>query len=292
MEILNRISKTLMKNPLFLFVPFMLLSIGAIAQQPIEYGNNPEAGKYITLNFVKHYYEAYGDGKPLLLIHGNSTGTKGWAAQIEYFSKKFRVYSIDCRGRGKSDLGKDSLSYVQQAMDMAAFLDQMDLREVSIIGKSDGAIISLMMGIRFPERIQKIVAFSANLQPDSTAFYAESLKEIHEERIKAEKMLALKDTSKNWRIEQQRYRMMEFQPHISMDDLHRISIPVLVLSGDRDLIKTQHTVMIYQHIPNANLCILANEKHGLPRIHPALFNETVDRYLAEPFHNRAYRFEK
>src|SRR5215217_7872525 len=190
---------------------------------------------------------------PLLLIHGNVTGIKGWAAQIDYFAKKYKVYAIDCRGRGKSDLGADTLSYIQQAKDMAAFIASLKLEAVSIIGKSDGGIIAILMGIYFPAHIAKIVSFGANMQPDTTAMYAQPVAEIKRDRIKADKMLAAKDTTQNWYLIQQRNRMMEFQPHITARELHKIEVPVLVLSCDRDVIKEEHTFFIYRNIKNANL---------------------------------------
>jgi pimeloyl-ACP methyl ester carboxylesterase len=279
-------------RPTLLFVILIFACKISYSQTPIPYGNNNEVGKYIFINGVKLYYETYGEGKPLLLLHGNFTPTRGWAPQIEYFSKKYKVYSIDCRGRGKSELGKDSLSYMQQTKDIAAFIKLMKMDSVSIVGKSDGGIIGILLGIYYPESIYKIVAFGANMQPDSNSLYENTVNEIHRERIKADKMLALRDTTKNWLIEQQRYRMMEFQPHINATDLNKIQVPVLVMSTDRDLIKEEHTFYIYRNIPKANLCILPNEKHGVAKLNPELFNMTVDKYLSEPFHDNEFRFEK
>ncbi len=262
------------------------------AQTVIPYGDNKEAGKYILLNGANHYYEVYGTGKPLLLIHGNSTPTKGWAPQIEYFSKKYKVYSIDCRGRGKSELGTDSLTYIQQARDMKAFIEQLGLDSVNIVGKSDGGIIAILMGIYFPEHIKKIVAFGANMEPDTNALFPYAVAEAHNERVRADSMLFKKDKTKNWLVEQQRNRLMEFQPHITATQLNSIQVPVLVMSTDRDLIKEEHTFFIYKNIQKANLCILPNEKHGVARLNPALFNTTVDKYLSEPFYGMDYRFAK
>lgn len=263
----------------------------SFSQTPIPYGDNKEVGQYISINGVKLYYEVYGEGKPLILVHGNYTPTRGWASQIAYFSKKYKVYSMDGRGRGKSELGKDSLTYMQQTKDIASFIKLMKLDSVSVVGKSDGGVIGILLGIYFPENIHKIVAFGANMQPDSNALYEHTVNEIHRERIKADKMLALKDTTKNWLVEQQRYRMMEFQPHITATDLNKIKIPVLVMSTDRDLIKEAHTFFIYKNIPKANLCILPNEKHGIAKLNPDLFNITVDKYLSEPFFGNEFRFE-
>jgi pimeloyl-ACP methyl ester carboxylesterase len=279
-------------RPTFLFVILIFACKISYSQTPIPYGDNKEVGKYIFINGVKLYYETYGEGKPILLIHGNSTSTRGWAPQIDYFSKKYKLYSIDCRGRGKSELGKDSLSYMQQTKDIAEFIKLMKMDSVSIVGKSDGGIIGILLGIYYPQNIYKIVAFGANMQPDSNSLYENTVNEIHRERIKADKMLAIKDTTKNWLIEQQRYRMMEFQPNIYATDLNKIQVPVLVMSTDRDLIKEEHTFYIYRNIPKANLCILPNEKHGFAKLNPELFNMTVDKYLSEPFHDNEFRFEK
>ncbi len=260
------------------------------AQDQIPYGDNPAAGKYILLNGVRHYYESYGNGHPLLLIHGNGTGTKGWAAQIAFFAKKYRVYSVDSRGRGKSDLGKDSLTFEQLAGDMAAFITALKLDSVQIIGKSDGAIIALLVGINHPARISKIVAFAGNMRPDSTALYPKVIADISSERKTAEKMLAAKDTTKNWKVEQQRLRLDEFQPHITAQDLQKIKVPVLVMSCDRDVIRLEHTFWIYRSIPLANLCILPGETHHVPRNNATLFNEVVDGFLMRPFKEDAARF--
>jgi len=280
-------------NPLkLIFLLSLYLSpVLGHTQEKIAYGNNPAAGKYITLNGVKHYYEAYGSGPAMLLIHGNKTATAGWAAQIEHFSKRYRVYSVDCRGRGKSALGKDSLTYRQMADDMAAFIKNLKLDSVIVIGKSDGAIVALLMGMYHPGHLGRIVAFAANMQPDTNALYSQTVTEVISERIKADKMLAAKDTTKDWLVEQQRYRMMEYQPHISGADLQRVNIPVLVISSDRDLIRLEHTLWIYKNLRFANLCILNGETHSVLKVNPSRFNSAVDYFLDRSFKGDELRFE-
>jgi pimeloyl-ACP methyl ester carboxylesterase len=266
---------------LLLFLLQGVSTTRSFCQTSIPYGDNPQAGAYIQLNGVRHYYEVYGTGRPLLLIHGNSTATKGWAAQIEFFSRKYRVYSVDNRGRGKSDLGSDTLRFEQMASDMAAFIEAMKLDSVDIIGKSDGAIVALMMGMYHPAHIRRIVSFAANLQPDG--LYPELIEENSKLRKEAERMLAVHDTTKNWEIEKQKLRLDEFQPHVDLKELRRIKVPVLVLSCDRDVIRLDHTIAIYKHLSMANLCIVPGEKHSFPRENPELFNLLVDGFLSKPF---------
>lgn len=274
----------------FLFQLYIFLISTFIYSQTItDYGNNN--GKFINVNDIKMYYEIYGEGEPLLLIHGNKTGIKGWKPQIDFFKNHYKVIAIDCRGRGKSELGTDSLTYTQQAEDISIFIEKMKLDSVNIVGKSDGGIIGILLGIHYPKHIKQIVAFGSNMQPDSTALFPEIIAEIKSERIHAEKMLAQKDTTQNWKIEYLRNKMMENQPHISAEDLHKIKVPVLVMSCDRDVIKEEHTFFIYKNIPKANLSIFPGEVHAVTRKNPELFNTTVLKFLKERFKNNAVRFQ-
>ena len=119
----------------------------------IPYGNNIDAGNYVVLNGVKLYYEIYGSGEPLVLLHGNGGNIEGLKYQIEYFSKQYKVIAMDCRGRGKSELGKDNLTYMQMTQDLVSLLDYLNLDSAYIIGRSDGGIIGLLMGIYFPQKV-------------------------------------------------------------------------------------------------------------------------------------------
>jgi len=282
-----------MKSHLIVTVLFcysiFLSGTGKLFGQPnsasiITYGDNKAAGNYSVLNGVRLYFEIYGKGDPLILLHGNGGNIEVMKYQIEYFSKYYKVIAMDCRGRGKSELGKDSLTYMQMTKDVAALLDFLHLDSVYIIGRSDGGIIALLMGIYFPEKIKKIVAFGANISPDTTALSSrEFAQQIHNDRILAEDMIERNDTTQDWLLIKQRNRLMEFQPHISTDDLKKIKSPVLILSCDRDLIKEEHTLLIYQNIPKANLCIFPGETHWITTENPNLFNSTVAKYFSEPY---------
>ena len=138
-------------------------------------------------------------------------------------------------------------------------------------------------------KVKKIAAFAANLSPDTTALYPSFYKEVLRDRKLADEMLLKKDTTQNWKVIQQRNRLMEFQPHISATDLHKIKCPVLVMSTDRDIIREEHTVFIYRNIIKANLCILAGEGHYITKDNPDLFNETVQNYLDGSFKGEEMR---
>ncbi len=281
-----------MKHVFSLFVLLLIVFQSFSQEVKPEYGSNKTVGKFIKINGVNLYYEIYGKGEPLLLIHGNSTGIKGWSAQIDYFSKKYQVVAVDCRGRGKSELGKDSLTYLQQASDLSVLIKELKLKNVTIVGKSDGGVVGLLMAIHYPTEMKKLVAYGSNMVPDSSALFPELIEEIHQSRLAAEQMMAKGDTTKNWLLEQQKYRLMEFQPHVTAEDLGKITIPVLVMSCDRDLIKEDHTLWIYHAIPQASLSISPGEVHRFPTLNPDVFNTIVDNWISQPFKGDDVRFKK
>jgi pimeloyl-ACP methyl ester carboxylesterase len=254
----------------------------SLSNEPL-YGNNPSHGQSLLLNGAKQYFEVYGQGEPLVLIHGNGGNIGYMKPQIKFFARKYKVIVMDCRGRGNSELGSDSLTYMQITKDVNDILTHLKIDSAYVVGRSDGGIIALLMGIYYPEKVKKIVAFAANLTPDTLALYPSFLNEVKRDRRQADEMLLKKDSTQNWKILQQRNRMMEFQPQISAGDLQKIKCPVLVMSTDRDIIQEEHTVYIYRNIPRANLSILAGESHYVTMNNPDLFNTTVQKYLDSSF---------
>ena len=260
------------------------LSVNAQADvQEVPYGNNQAAGHFITLDGARQYYEIYGTGEPLVLIHGNGGNIAYMKPQIENFAGKYKVIVMDCRGRGKSELGKDSLTYMQMAKDIAGILNYLKLDSTYVVGRSDGGILALLLAIYYPQKVKKAVAFAANLIPDRKGLYPFFYNEVQRDRKQADEMIRRKDTSKNWKIIQQRNRMIEFQPHISAGDLKKIKCPVLVMSTDRDIIPEEHTLHIYRNIAKANLCILTGENHYVTKNNPDLFNSIAGKYLADNY---------
>ena len=271
---------------LILLMAVFIMPVSVKAQpnsKAIDYGSNKDAGNYIIINGTKQYFEIYGTGAPLVLIHGNGGNIAYMKPQIDFFAKKYKVIVMDCRGRAKSELGADSLTYTQMTKDIAGILDYLHLDSTYVVGRSDGGIIALLMAIYYPEKVKKAVAFAANLTPDTLSLYPSFYNEVVKERKLADEMIAKKDTTQNWMVIQQRNRMMEFQPHITAGDLQKIKCPVLVMSTDRDIIREEHTVFIYMNIAKANLCILTGENHYVTKNNPYLFNTIVEKYLNDVF---------
>src|SRR5436190_21019476 len=133
------------------------------------YGHNKAAGKYYDIRGFKMYCEVYGQGQPLLIIHGNGGSINNFIYQIPYFEKKYKVIIADSRAQGQSTDKGDSLSYEMMADDYAALLDAMKIDSADVIGWSDGGINGLLLAIRHPEKVKKLATTGANLTPDTSA---------------------------------------------------------------------------------------------------------------------------
>src|SRR5579871_4653884 len=148
---------------------FTLICFSLIAQQSINYGNNPAAGKYYHIRGINMYCEIYGEGKPLLLIHGNGGSISAFRNNIPYFAKKYKVIALDSRSQGKTIDTNDSFSFEMMADDEAALLDALHIDSAYVIGWSDGGINALLLSMRHPKKVIKLASTGANLWPDTTA---------------------------------------------------------------------------------------------------------------------------
>ncbi len=282
---------TIMKNSIKLLILLLTFSICGIANAQVQmnfkfdtpYGKNETVGKYVEINGAKIYYEEYGKGEPLLLIHGNGGSINWMGNQIDYFKDKYRVIIADNRGHGKSELKTDSLTYVQIAKDWDGLVNHLKLDSLSIIGWSDGGIIGLIMGVNNKSKLKKIVAMGANLRPDSTAINSYAINYVKKERKLVESKIQEKDSTNNWNLLKQHLFLMGEQPNIPIKDLSKIKAKVLIIAGDEDIIRNKHSLEMYENIPKAQLCIMPGETHFTPASNPELFNEIVNRFLSEPF---------
>lgn len=245
-----------------------------------KYGSNPAVGKTFIHDGVKLYYEVYGAGEPLLLVHGNGVSIGSFAAQIDYFRKDYKVIAMDSRDQGKSGDSPDKITYEKMTDDLAALLDHLNIGPVYVLGWSDGGIEALLLGIRHPAKVKKIAAMAANLNPSEQALYPEVVAAF---KSMLDSMPAASKETPEGKRELKVAQMLFDEPHIDASALEAITAPTLVLAGDHDAIRDEHTLEIYRHIPNSQLCIIPDATHMIPYDDPPRFNATVDRFFRTPF---------
>ncbi len=264
----------------FLFLFLFICAKSINGQTKIDYGNNPSAGKYYKVRGINFYTEQYGNGKPLLMIHGNGGAIKSMATIIPYFSERYKVIAVDSRAHGKSIDPGDSLSFEMMADDNAALLEQMHIDAAYIIGWSDGGIVALELAMKHPNKVIKLASTGANLWPDSTALLPSLWKEemSHYDLYKSKIFTTAKEKN-DWKI----FMLDWVQPNIPLSALQSILCPSLIISGDHDLINLEHTIKIYQGIPKAYLWILPNSGHATLIEHADEFSKKVDDFFQTPF---------
>ena len=251
---------------------------------PVAYGENAAAGHTAKVNGIAMYYETYGSGPPLLLIHGNGGSIASMRCQIPFFAASYTVIAADSRSHGKTEDGTGRLTYEQMADDLAGLLDTMHVKSVDVIGHSDGGILALLLAMRHPEKVKALVASSPNLRPDPTALYPWVLADIKKARDEAETKMAQGDHSRDWARVKRWNELMLNEPHIPLTDLRRIRVPVLITGADEDMIPPEHLLEIYRNIPKAQLFIAPGTTHFMLREQYALYNEIAERFLKQPFH--------
>lgn len=219
-----------------------------------------------------HYIEQ-GQGQPLFLLHGNGESCDYFEHQIPCFSKDYRVIAIDTRGHGKSPRGENPFTIKQFAEDLKDFMDAKGITKANILGFSDGGNIALTFALKHPERIEKLILNGANLFPSG-------VKSLYQWPIEIGYRIAKMFSKKSSKAKQnaELLGLMVNEPHIDPSELARLTIPVLVIAGKKDMIKESHTRLIYKSLPDAQLNIIEGD-HFIANKNYEAFNKVVERFL-------------
>ncbi|MFT2817455.1 alpha/beta fold hydrolase [Leifsonia sp. A12D58] len=257
---------------------------------------------YLRINEVDLYSEVDGDGDPVLLLHGGFCSLESLRAQSDSLTQHYRVYAFERPGHGRSaDIAED-FSYARGLADTIAYLDAHGLESVHVIGYSDGAILGVMLALEHPERVRSLVAISANLDPSAFDTSADHQALLLTPRPPAEAdaggpAVENPDVEKP-DVERMHYdrlspdgpehadivlnklfRLWTTEPHIDPSDLAAITAPTLVVAGDRDSIRPEHSLRIAASIPGAQLCIVPGASHGLLAERPELISTVIREFL-------------
>ena len=215
----------------------------------------------IRVNNVNLNYEEYGSGKPIILLHGNSESLEIFDKLIKNLQNNYKVYAIDSRCHGKSEKVKD-ISYELMANDVIEFIKLLNIQKPILYGFSDGGIIGLLIAIKEPELLSKLIISGANLNPN----------------VLSKTMLIFIKTTYFF-TRNKLFKMMIHEPNITKNQLTNINIPTIILAGEKDIVKYEHSKLIADNIKNSVLEIIPNENHGSYIIHSEKLYEIIKKYL-------------
>ena len=253
-------------------ISILLLNLQILSQTPttnkIPYGDNVELGKYFISKSTKIYYEIYGEGDPLILLHGNHGSIVYMHNQISFFSKYYKVITIDNRNHGKSDKRDTILTYELMAHDVLNLIDTLKLQSVNVLGWSDGANIGLQMSRIAPQKVSKLVMMAGNYKIDTTVVDISIIEDLQNKVSTSENI-----------IEKSLFRLILEYPKLTAQDLQNIHTKTLIISADSDIIKPTHSKEMHKFLPNSELFIVPASTHMLPLENPQLFNYLAFNYI-------------
>lgn len=247
----------------FLLVIFSFISYLVFSQMPQKVEKVPLTdGKYL-------YYEVYGEGEPLILLHGYTLSSRMWIPFIEDFYKDYKVYIIDLTGHGKSSAFQEDLSIRSVAGDLNELLQYLKLSKVKAIGFSYGGDVLFQLAILNPTIMESMITIGAvgtwdvyNHQNYLEAFKYENLDNFpwmtafHSDE---QQIRALFDQFKNYRVT------------VSNEELKNIQTDVLMMFGDDDEgIQLAEAFRARKSLPNSDLWILPDQPHS---VHEGTFKE-------------------
>ncbi|MFC4721687.1 alpha/beta fold hydrolase [Geojedonia litorea] len=222
-------------------------------------------GNFIDANGAKIYFEDYGKGEPLFLLHGFGRTLEDWKPYIPEFSKKFRVIAWDMRGHGRSTNPDTSKTFLHTtaAKDLVVLIEHLNLKNVKAIGHSSGGITILSAATIAPNLFEAIVPISTQMH------FGTEVREFIKNNATPEAYYVFNELEqqhgeiKGRIIARQFYHFHELygDPSITTAQLNKISARSLVIHGDNDFVPVSQAWDIYKNIPNAHLWIVPNGWH-------------------------------
>lgn len=251
---------------------------------------------YSNVNRIKMYYEIYGQGKPLVLLHGGgSTIQTTFGRVIPLLAEKHQLICVELQAHGRTEDRNTPISFDQDADDVVALLDNLKIQKADIFGFSNGGTTALKIAIKHPERCNKVIAGSVLLKrngafPQFWEFMKNGTFEQMPQPYKDAFLQVTPDSAKLMNMFHQcANRMINFTDY-SDEDLKSIKVPVLLINGDQDVGTNEHMVAMSRLIPNCRLAILPGG-HGayigeITTLSPNYKNEEfavpmIEKFLAE-----------
>lgn len=224
-----------------------------IAGGPVLAQDAAESG-YADINGLKYYYEIRGEGEPLLVLHGGlgSIGVFGMA--LPELAGRRQVIAVDLHGHGRTQLGERDISYVDQGADMAALVRSLGHEQVDVMGYSFGGGVAFQFAVQNPAMVRRLVLVSAPMAQDG--FFPEMLPQQAQvgaamlpmmvETPMYKSYVAVAPDPDEFPLLLDQMGALMRQPYDWSDDVAKLSMPVMLVYGDSDMIRPEHIVKFYQ----------------------------------------------
>jgi pimeloyl-ACP methyl ester carboxylesterase len=217
---------------------------------------------YSQVNGLKMYYEIYGDGKPLVLIHGGgSTIQTSFGKAIPLFAKNRKVIAVELQAHGRTSDRNADLTFEQDADDVATLLKNLHIDKADFFGFSNGGTTALQIAIRHPQIVDKIILGSALAKRHGVHdwfwdFMKNAKLDDMPEQLKVAYKQVAADTNGLQVMHDRDVKRMQNFKDIQDEKIKSVTAPALIIIGDRDVITPEHAIELHRQIANSELAII------------------------------------
>jgi pimeloyl-ACP methyl ester carboxylesterase len=279
---INLILNSVMKD--FLKTHDLLRAILLIAVVSIAYSSNgqqvkPSNSGYAPVNGIKVYYEVYGEGRPLVLLHGAFyTIEMNWGQLIPELSKTRKVVAIEMQGHGHTPFSDRELSITALASDVEKVMDYLKIDSADVAGFSMGGSVAYQFAVQSPKRLRRLVIISSTYKtsgwlPIVNGGFKDFKPEFFDNTpIKVAYDAVAPDKTKWRKYLEQMFAFAKVPFNVGDSNISKITAPVLIISGDNDGLDKVELMKTYQLLgggvsadlqpmPKSQLAIVPSQGH-------------------------------
>jgi pimeloyl-ACP methyl ester carboxylesterase len=234
---------------------------------------------YVELNGVRTWYDARGDGPPLVLLHGGFSDARDFAGNLDTLADRFRLFLPERRGHGHSPDVEGPITYDALAQDMIAFIEQVAGPPVHLAGYSDGATVGTLVALRRPDLIRRLVLVSGGFHPSGWIVLPDADAEMPRQIVEAYGQVSPDGVDHFPVVAAKIARAATEDPGLAVSELRGITSRTLVMAADDDLVHLEHTVALLRGIPDSELAVVPGTSHTLLAEKPELCVRLIADFL-------------
>ncbi|GAA3869545.1 alpha/beta hydrolase [Saccharothrix violaceirubra] len=235
------------------------------------------------VNGVDTWYEVRGEGEPVVLLHGGFSDSRDFEDNLAGLADRFRVYLVDRRAHGRTPDVPGPVTSDDLADDVAAFLSDVVGGPAHVVGYSAGGVVALAVALRHPGLVRRLVLISTAFAADGWLFLPDPAGELPAEL--ADRYAEVSpDGRDHLPVVVAKFGEAARGKGCTAEALHDVDVPALVLAADDDLIRLDHTVAMYQALPQGQLAVVPGSSHLLLFERPGLCRGLVADFLTTDPH--------
>jgi pimeloyl-ACP methyl ester carboxylesterase len=236
--------------------------------------------RYEELGGVRTWYDEHGEGEPIVLLHPGGADARAWAPNLDALAARFRVFTPERRGHGRTPDVDGPITYELMAEDTITFLERVVGGPADLVGCSAGASVALLVALRRPDLARRVVLISGVFHRDGwlpDAIDPEASPPPVLARGYAE--LSPDGPSHFPVVNGKLARMNWEEPTLAVSELTGVASRTLVMVGDDDEVTLEHAIAMYRGLPDAELVVVPGTSHGLLHEKPGLCNPIIVDFL-------------